>query len=370
MPADRKELATWLAVQRAPLVGSATFLRLLRACPDLSDLFTLANHELRALRLTDATINYLRQPDWSAVEKDINWLETSPQHHVVLISDASYPPLLKEIPDPPPLLFVRGNLGALQDLQLAIVGTRHPTAPALQTATQFAEFLSCQGFVITSGLALGIDAAGHRGAIKAGGMTIGVAGTGVDRIYPRQHLDLAHEIIAKGAIISEYPLGTPPAAQNFPRRNRIISGLAVGVLVVEAALQSGSLITAKMAMEQGREVFAIPGSIHNPASRGCHALIKQGAKLVENADDIFEELSIWINKGTSQTGRVSNVSSTENLSEELRTVLSSMGFEPITADSIVEVTGLTAEEVSSILLELELHNHVAPASGGRYVRRM
>jgi DNA processing protein len=206
------------------------------------------------------------------------------------VNDGRYPPLLREIPQAPPVLFVHGDPDCLRVPQLAMVGTRNPTPSGRETARQFAAHLAGAGMIITSGLALGIDAAAHQGALAGGGRTIAVMGTSLDRVYPAKHRDLARAIAERGALVSELPTGTPALAENFPRRNRLISGLALGVLVVEAALQSGSLITARLALDQGREVFAIPGSIHNPLAKGCHALIRQGAKLVETANDIVEEL--------------------------------------------------------------------------------
>jgi len=210
--------------------------------------------------------------------------------HILTLHDPAYPALLKEIADPPPLLFVRGDPAVLSRPQLGIVGSRNPTPGGRSLAEDFARSLSRCGLVVTSGMALGIDAAGHRGALRGGGTTLAVAGTGPDRIYPARHRDLARAIVEQGAIISEFAPGTPALPSNFPRRNRIISGLSLGVLVVEAACRSGSLITARLAAEQGREVFALPGSIHNPLARGCHHLIRQGAKLVEDIEDIVEEL--------------------------------------------------------------------------------
>ena len=210
------------------------------------------------------------------------------------MDDAAYPGLLREIPDPPPLLYVRGDPAALVRPQIAITGSRNPTAGGRRNAEEFANALSRAGLTVTAGLALGIDASAHHAAIQAGGCTIGVMGTGIDRVYPSQHRELAHNIARQGAIVSELPLGSAPRRENFPRRNRIISGMSVGVLVVEAGIHSGSLITARLGAEQGREVFAIPGSIHSPLARGCHALIRQGAKLVENTSDVLEEIGACV----------------------------------------------------------------------------
>jgi DNA processing protein len=321
----------------------------------------------KGLKLSAKTLAYFKSPSWDRVEKDLDWAGKS-GCQIICLSDSLYPSLLKEIPDPPPMLFVRGNSEVLSMPQLAVVGSRNPSAGGRQLANDYARQLAQTGLTITSGLALGIDAASHEGAMQAG-FTLAVAGTGPDRIYPARHRELAYRIVEQGAIISEFPLGTPPLASNFPRRNRIISGLSLGTLVVEAAVKSGSLITARLASEQGREVFAIPGSIHNPLSRGCHALIRQGAKLVENITDILEEL-----------GPLASLA-IEGMPEELKAVgqgnidaadiqdpvIEKMGFEPISIDSLVERCGLTPEKVSSMLLSLELQGRVT-STGGLYSR--
>ena len=303
----------------------------------------------------------------AAAELEIAWL-AEPNHHLIALSDPRYPRLLREIPDPPAGLYVIGDPDILSATQLGIVGSRNPTPGGSENAHAFAHYLTQSGLTITSGLALGVDAAAHRGALAAGGKTIAVAGTGLDRIYPARHRELAHQIAAQGALISEFPLGMPALPANFPRRNRIISGLSLGVLVVEAALQSGSLITARLAADQGREVFAIPGSIHNPLARGCHALIRQGAKLVETAADILEELGpiAQVTGLARQTDGVGNI--TSGLSVEAMALLDCLGFDPTPVDSLIERSGLTPEAVSSMLLVLELQGHVVSAPGGHYNR--
>ncbi len=275
---------------RTPGVGCRTFLRLLESHTP-AQLFAESSAALSALGLKSDIVNAIKNPDWSLIDYDLDWL-SQPNNTVITLSDASYPAQLKEIADPPPLLFVRGNPELLSLPQIAIVGSRNPSTSGLDIAFNFAKTLSHCGFTITSGLALGIDAASHLGALKAQGYTIAVAGTGLDRVYPAKHKDLATEIVNTGAMISEFPPGTTAKANHFPRRNRIISGLCQGLLVVEAAKQSGSLITARMALEQNREVFAIPGSIHNPLARGCNALIREGAKLIVSAADILDEFGI------------------------------------------------------------------------------
>jgi DNA processing protein len=283
---------------------------------------------------------------------------------VITLYDSNYPPQLKEIPDPAPLLFVRGNPELLSYPQIAIVGSRNPSTLGMETAAAFAKTLSLHGFVITSGLALGIDAASHQGALSAKGYTIAVAGTGLDRVYPARHIDLATEIVNTGAMVSEFPPGTLAKANHFPRRNRIISGLCQGLLVVEAAKQSGSLITARMALEQNREVFAIPGSIHNPLARGCNALIREGAKLVETTQDILEEFHHYIQQDTNNSPAILQTT----LDLEQQTLLNRVMFSPTSIDNLVENSGLSVEIVASMLLILELQGYVEANAGGCYTR--
>jgi DNA processing protein len=333
-----------------------------------------ASVDLRARGLAAATLDYFKSPDWRAVEADGKWA-SEPGHLVLTLSDAGYPAPLKEISDPPPLLFVQGEPAWLSSSQLAVVGSRNPTPAGEQTAFAFSKALVEQGLCITSGLALGIDAAAHEGALEGGGATVAVAATGLDRVYPRRHAALAEKIAQAGAIVSEFPLGTPPIAQNFPRRNRIISGLSLGTLVVEAALQSGSIISARHALEQGREVFAIPGSIHNPLARGCHALIRQGAKLVETVEDILEEIRFArpLSKTASSPVKAdlsaSGMVPVERLDDEYRRLLECLGFDATSVDTLVDRSGLTADVVSSMLLILELQGHVNSHMGGTYARR-
>lgn len=329
-------------------------------------MFAADGAELRQLELPDAALDYLRRPDWRRVEQDLAWLE-QPGNHLLRLDDPRYPPLLRQIPYPPPLLFVHGDPDCLRLPQLAIVGTRNPTPLGRETAQRFAAHLAEFGLLITSGLALGIDAAAHQGAL-AGGRTIAVMGTSLDRVYPAKHRDLAHAIAERGALVSEFSIGTSPAAGNFPQRNRLISGLALGVLVVEAAAQSGSLITARLALDQGREVFAIPGSIHNPLAKGCHALIRQGAKLVETAADILEELGALAATTREAVSHPAAAPASAALDEEYQQLLATMGDEPVGIDLLVDRCGLTAEALSSMLLILELEGYVAAIPGGLYVR--
>lgn len=360
------ELRDWLALIRAPRVGSLRFNTLLEHFESPTAILTAKHSELTSAGLASHTIEYLRTPDWAAVDKDLAWLD-DPNAHILTLKDEAYPALLHQIPDPPPVLYVLGDPKALNHRQLAIVGSRNPTPLGRETAHNFAHYLTDQGFTITSGLALGIDAASHEGALAAGGMSIAVAGTGLDRVYPAKHHDLAHRIAHQGALVSEFSPGTPPIAKNFPRRNRIISGLSLGVLVVEAALKSGSLITARSALEQGREVFALPGSLHNPQSKGCNALIREGAKLVEEVYHILEELPVTGLVAT-ENATIQTPSKEDGLDKEYKMVLECIGFEPTSVDSVIEHTGLTANAVCSMLLVLELQDHIVSLSGGYYVR--
>ncbi len=363
---NTNHLAYWLAALHLPGIGPRRFLRWLSHFADIQALFAASETEWRSINLSDREIAALLSPNWAAVEKELVWLKDS-NHAIVCFSDAAYPLLLKEIPDPPLVLYVKGNLAALSSAQLAIVGSRHATISGLQHARKFASSLAEAGLVITSGLALGIDSASHQGALAVKGTTLAVCGTGLQHIYPRRNKTLSEEIISQGgALISEFPLATGPLATHFPRRNRIISGLSLGVFVVEAALKSGSLITAQHALEQGREVFALPGPIHQALSRGCHHLIRQGATLVEKAEDIIDELSLcssWRPKLALPAIAAANTM----LDAAHRLVLEQISHEMTILDVIHCRSGLTASELSSILLTLELRGYIQSVSGG-YVR--
>ena len=297
------------------------------------------------------------------------WLQDD-DHHLVRRGDEAYPELLAGIPGPPESLYVNGDPEVLHLPALAIVGSRNPTAGGTQNAFEFARHLGATGFCIVSGLAQGIDAAAHRGALAAGAPTIAFLGHGIDRVYPAANRDLARDIARHGALVSEFALGTPPGRALFPQRNRLISGLSLGTLVVEAARRSGSLITARLAAEQGREGFAIPGSIHNPLSRGCHQLLRQGAKLVEAADDIVAELAplaghlLETIDEAAPSGRPAT--DREELDDEYVKLLEAIGHDPVSADVLVERSGLTIDQVSSMLLILELEGKIEKLSGGRY----
>jgi DNA processing protein len=304
-------------------------------------------------------------PDLRATDFAASWLMQE-NNHLLTLADNRYPPALLEIADPPPLLYAKGQLAALDLPGMAIVGSRNATPQGEKNAADFAQALCQQGYAVISGLALGIDGAAHQGALRAQGTTIAVVGTGLDIVYPSKHRALAHQIVERGLILSEFALGTPSRPQNFPRRNRIISGLSQGCLVVEANAKSGSLITARLAAEQGREVFAIPGSIHSPVSKGCHELIKQGAKLVDCIQDIVQEMAPLLSLGL-EAHDDENVS--ENLDESAHAqLLACMGYDPISIDALQQSSGLTSDNLSAMLLVLELENKVAALPGGRYQR--
>lgn len=359
-------LPYWLAALYLPGIGPRKLLRWIEHFTDVRAFFLAQTEEWQALGMTAKEIAAVKQPDWRAVERDLAWAQQD-NCHVVAFDEVNYPYRLKEISSPPLVLFMRGNKTILNDIQLAIVGSRHATPTGLKNANEFAYQLAELGIVITSGLALGIDGASHRGALAAKGRTIGVAGTGLDFIYPSAHQALYKEIIEKdGAILSEFPLATKAHPKNFPRRNRIIGGLSIGTLVVEAALKSGSLITARFALEQGREVFAIPGSIHHPLAKGCHYLIKEGAKLVETAADILQELSANLTVATTPQ-KAACLPKPPGLSEACCKLLEQIGCDITPNDVILLRSGLTTGEVSSILLTLELNGYILSVPGG-YVR--
>jgi len=362
-----ESLADWLTVHHAPGIGAASFHRLLETFVTPAQAIHASADQLRGLGLGAAAIDALRQPDQQALDRDLAWLE-APGHHLITCRSIHYPPLLRQLPDPPPLLYAQGRLDMLSEPQLAMVGSRNPSASGQQTATDFARHFGAAGLVITSGLALGIDAASHRGALDAGTGTVAVTGTGLDRVYPASHRDLAHAIAENGVLVSEFAIGTPPLAGNFPRRNRIISGLSLGTLIVEAAVRSGSLITARLALEQGREVFAVPGSIHNPLARGCHRLIREGAKLVETAADVIDELAPLAAVCATATQTTSSADDAPGFGNDYTQLLEIMGFDEISIDRLVVNSGLTPAEVSSMLLQLEMGGHVAANHGGRYIR--
>jgi DNA processing protein len=321
---------------------------------------------LREVELSPAARAFLAAPDEPAVEADIAWLNESGAR-ILLCTDPDYPPLLRQVSGAPATLYVLGSVAALASAQLAMVGSRSPTPAGRTTAREFAAWFARAGLTVSSGLALGIDAASHEGALAGGGLTVAVCGCGLDRIYPAEHAGLAARIRAHGALVSEFPPRTPPLRRHFPQRNRIIAGLSLGTLVVEAGRRSGALITARVAAESGREVFAIPGSIHSPLSRGCHQLIKEGAKLVEEAADVLSELKISFSK-EEFTAAPGAPQKPLELDKEYEMLLDALGFEPATIDSLVARTHLPGESVASMLLILELEGRVAALPGGRYGR--
>jgi DNA processing protein len=316
--------------------------------------------------LTTLALSRFLQPDESAVDADLRWLDASGAQ-LLSATDPRYPALLRESPDAPGVLYVLGDPQALSEPQIAMVGSRGPTAGGRDTARSFAAWFASAGITVTSGLALGIDAACHQGALQAGGLTVAVLGCGLDTCYPRQNGPLFEKIRRSGALVSEFPPGTKALAAHFPQRNRIIAGLAHGTLVVEAGSQSGSLITARLAGAAGREVFAIPSSIHNPVARGCHELIRQGAKLVEKPEDVLVDLKISLSSQIL-AAPPSGTGEAPVLDKAYKILLDALAFEPASVDTLIERTGLNSESIASMLLVLELDGHVAPHPGGRYSR--
>ncbi|MEZ5626956.1 MAG: DNA-processing protein DprA [Rhodocyclaceae bacterium] len=361
------DLADWLRLTLTPGIGGERQRRLLRAFGLPGAIFQASHHAVAEV-VGDKAATQLRDHDPSAlIATTLDWL-AQPGNHLLTLADAAYPPRLLEIPDPPTLLYVKGDVGLLNRPGLAIVGARSATPQGESNAAAFAGALAGSGLTIISGLALGIDAAAHGGALDAGGATLAVIGTGADRIYPARNQALARRIVEHGAIVTEFPLGTPVAAHNFPRRNRIISGLAQGVLVVEAALNSGSLITARLASEQGREVFAIPGSIHSPQSKGCHRLIRDGAKLVETAEDILEEAVFAGYDAPAPSPPPATDATPTGTDPDSARLLAALGHDPVSLDTLAARTGLTADALYAILLSLELDGQLARLPGGRFQR--
>lgn len=387
---NSEELKAWIMLWRVSGIGPKKFQLLLNYFDSPAAVFASNTSQMTKAGLITKEANNVfdAKNNEESVKADIDWLEASDQHHIITLECPEYPERLKQINDPPALLYVHGNLSILKDPQLSIVGSRNPTKSGHNNAYEFAKHLAQTGLAITSGLALGIDGAAHQGALDGSGPTIAVIATGIDRVYPAKHRELAHKIVENGAIVSEFPVGTHPDSRHFPRRNRIISAMSYGVLVVEAALKSGSLITARLAMEQNREVFAIPGSIHNPLAKGCHQLIRQGAKLVETAEDILEEMSAVIdlndhdsttkqNKADNDSKPVKNftneesstsTSSDNNLDQEQQELLNHMGYDPISIDQLVMTAELDAASIAAMLLILELQDYVSSNGGGTYTR--
>ncbi len=366
---DRDALAEQLALIDCPGIGPVRYRAIHQALGGrLGELFRLGTTELAALGLKPDQIEALHNPDASRLDAALEWLESSPDHYLIGLDDPLYPPLLRELHDAPPLLHARGRIELLPRAQLAVVGSRNCTPGGARSARDFSAELARHGLVITSGMALGIDAEAHAGALDAGGGSIAVIGTGIDRIYPSRNKALAHRLAEEGLIVSEFPLGTPPNSENFPRRNRVISGLSRATLVVEATRRSGSLITARCSIEQGRDVFALPGSIHNPQAKGCHQLIREGAKLVEEVAHILDELSAWLEAPSPIEPNPGPTVEDSSLEREYRKLLDQMGYDPVSLDELAARSGLTVAELSSMLLRLELNDLIQPLPGGLFQR--
>jgi DNA processing protein len=364
------EVFAWMALSRAPALDvpilSAAFKRL----GGIAGFIESSDEARQGAGVPAPARAYLRSAAGSPSSMERAWIQ-SPHHHLVTFTDPRYPASLRGLERCPIALYVAGEPEALNEPQLSIVGSRNPTPAGRDTAFAFAESLAECGLAITSGLAAGIDSAAHRGALAAQGITLAVLGNGIDCIYPRSNRALSEEIRFRGALISEFPLGTPPRRENFPQRNRIIAALSLGTLVVEAARRSGSLITARLAGDQNRELFAVPGSIHNPLSRGCHELIRQGAKLTETVADILSELnfSAFFDAARAAAGGLGPAADLEaGMDKEHKILLDALGFDPADLDMLVVRTGFKAEAVSSMMLILELEGHVQAAPGGRYSR--
>jgi DNA processing protein len=370
-----KNITSWLHVLNAPGLGFARITKLLEHYGDISVVAEQTSFPTE-LNIPKTAIQHLKKAVNDDIRTELTWLEKA-NNHLLTLDDPLYPPQLKQIADPPIALFIKGNAESLLLPQLAVVGSRNASQGGLNNAHAFCFDLAKKGLVITSGLATGVDAQAHQGAIDAAGKTIAVMGTGINTIYPKSNQKLAKIIAEQGAVISELPFNTPPNAYNFPRRNRIIAGLSLGTLVVEAASKSGTLITARLSLENNRPVMAIPGTIHNPLAKGCHLLIKQGAKLVESAQDIFDELASNIEMLTDQL-KLSlnqlddsllenpNIAPNIELSQSQQLIFSHLDFNPISFDAIVDQSGLSSAEVASDILIMELSGLIEKLPGAKY----
>lgn len=363
---DREQRRAWLTLLHAPGVGPAAGLRLLARHDSAAAAIAAGPRAWREAGIPTPLHAALKTPDESLIEADLAWLGGGADRTLLTIDEPRYPARLIETARPPLALFCHGDSALLCAPQLAIVGSRSASAQGLENARAFAAELVKQGLIVSSGLALGVDGAAHEGALEGGGRTIAICGTGLDRVYPARHRRLAHRIVESGCLVSEFTPGTPAMAENFPRRNRVLSGLSIGVLVVEAATRSGSLITARLAAEQGREVFAIPGSIHNPLARGCHALIRQGAKLVETAQDLLDELASQL--GERRVASTVRTAPAATLTSLQRRVFKALDDAPTAFDTLVERTGLDVANLSAALLDLELEGLAASQPGGAFIR--
>ncbi|MBU2545569.1 MAG: DNA-processing protein DprA [Gammaproteobacteria bacterium] len=360
---NENTLFYWLFLSRLTRLSAALIQQLVDVLEREKIAVSSIVQTMKKLQMHSSIIDHAKKISLQTIEKEIQWSQQDPQHHLIVYSDPNYPHLLKQIASPPPVLYVRGNVDCLSLPQLSIVGSRNPTAVGRELATHFASQLSRIGFVITSGFAIGIDTSAHEGALQHG-QTIAVLGSGLQVIYPKRNQRLVDAVTEQGALLSIFPLQTAPLREYFPQRNRIISGLSAGVLVIEATVRSGSLITARFAGEQGREIFAIPGSIHNPLSRGCHWLIRQGAKLVETTDDIVEELKGLLSLDVWKTEPDSTPKTSHKLDDEQKQLLDAMGYEITSSEALLERTDFSAEQIASMLLILELKDRVQCVNGG------
>lgn len=369
----------WLITLRAPDLGGARLLELAESLGGMGQVVSASRGRLKQAGLSDESIEAIRNPDQDLLASDCDWLNQS-GHHLITWDSERYPALLRDVSSPPAALFIDGDPEALWQPQMAIVGSRNPTRGGLDNARAFAAELCRRGLTITSGMASGIDSAAHEAAMDAGGLTVAVTGTGLDRVYPATGRALAERICRQGALVSEFSLGTPAKREHFPSRNRIISGLSLGVLVIEAGLNSGTLITARLAGNQGRDVFAIPGSIHNPMSKGCHRLIREGARLVENVNQIIEEIAPLAGQLAGQLQSQLELPDPEKLEEpsgdpqleldpEYQLLWSHLSFDPKPVDAIIDQSGLTARAVSAMLLMLELRGMAEAHPGGAWSRK-
>lgn len=359
------ELRSWLALSHIN-ISSQKLAQFFEQYSSISELFELSEKQLVQLGFRQGLKARLEAVDEATIERDLSWFD-SDDKHLIPFTSTDYPDFLRQIDSAPKLLFVQGNKALLKQHQIAIVGSRNPSPQGKNNAAEFAKTLARAGAVITSGLALGVDGYAHQAVLDEKLPTIAVAGTGLDRVYPARHKDMAQQIVEHGALVSEFALGTGVRATHFPARNRIISGMSLGTLVVEAAIKSGSLITARLAMEQGREVFAIPGSIHNPLARGCHYLIKQGVKLVETAEEIIEELgalAMWQSDMLSSQEDAGNESQGFEIDKEYQELMTHIDFDVTSMDKIIERSGLEIDVVSHMLLLLELNDHIVSVAGG------
>jgi DNA processing protein len=362
-----KELTAWLYLCQTPGLNNQNIRFLLQHFGNAEAIFNskVIQHlakEDKLFRFVDLCRAQKAKPDIKKkIQQALFWKQQK-HHHIVTLRCKAYPSLLKEIPDPPLLLYVAGTLEALAEPQIAMVGSRKATPGGRAMAKHLAGDLVSAGYSVCSGLALGIDSESHRGALEKQGISVAVLGSGIDQVYPQANKNLAYELVKKGAIVSEFPLGTAPKPWHFPRRNRIISGLSQGVVIVEAALKSGSLISARYALEQGREVFAVPGSPHNPQAKGCHDLLKNGAKLVENAADIIEELGAFI-KLEHERQQIHN-DSTSCLANDARILLNHIDYETTSVDALIRQTNFNAEQISGLLIELEIEGLIISRQGG------